>query len=597
MEFGRRHFFRVAGAVGALAAVPQVVFQTTARAASRLSAVDYPAKFTKALARPPKVVLNAKSKSATIDITRFTQQVLTGYPATRLYGYGVAGVTGSWPGPSIHVTSNQKANILWRNKLPKGTVKLADGGHLLPVDASLLDATMTALPAGAKPVVTHVHGAHVEWQSDGHPEAWFTQTGIRGTKWRKATSSYDNSQVGATLWYHDHTHGMTRLNVYAGMAGAYVVHDATEKKLIANHVLPAAAYEREIILQDRWFNDDGQLELDTTAPPVGGIELSVYPDFMLANGVPWPVMNVQPRKYRLRLINGSDSRIYVLRLSSGRSILVVGTELGLLPKAVAAPTLVMAPGERYDVVLDFTGHARGTEVILQNAGVDGPFIGFSTLDGTITNRPVGNTFAFGMGPTSDPASTGQVMKFTVSKKLSAAKKGSVVAGTKLGPALPKLTATKTRKVMSFLGTDGQGRDMEMLGDIGANGTKMWMEAATEVVTKGTTEIWEIYNTSLVGHPIHLHLVNFQVLDRAPIEYTSVPKTMMDGGTGGVVKIVSTGTPRKPETYERGRKDTVLCYPGEVTRVIAKFDRAGNFVWHCHILHHEDHDMMRPLTVH
>ncbi|HST86723.1 MAG TPA: multicopper oxidase domain-containing protein [Kineosporiaceae bacterium] len=595
MEFGRRHFFRMAGAVGALVTVPQVVFQTTARAATRLSGVDYAAKFTAALGRPPKVVLKTSSKSVTMDVTQFTQQVLTGYPATKLYGYGVAGTSGSWPGPTLHANAKQKVNILWRNKLPKGTKKLATGGHLLPVDATLLDAAMTALPAGAKPIVPHVHGSHAEWSSDGHPEAWFTQTNIRGSKWRKTTSTYDNSQIGGTLWYHDHTHGITRLNVYAGMAGAYLLHDPTEAKLIANHVLPSAAYEREIVLQDRWFNDDGQLSLDTQTPPTAGTLISIYPDFILANGVPWPVMTVQPRKYRLRLINGSDSRFYVLRLSSDRSILVIGTELGLLPKAVSVSTLVMAPGERYDVILDFTGHARGTEVILQNTGVDGALQGFSTLDGTITNRPI-NTFAFGIGPTSNPASTGMVMKFTVSKKLSATKKGTVVAGTKLGPALPKLTATKTRKLMSFLGTDGQGRDMEMLGNVGAGGTKMWMDPVTEVITKGTTEIWEFYNTSVVAHPLHIHLVNFLVLDRAPFDYTSVPKTMMDGGTGGVVSIVNTGTRRLPEPYERGRKDTVICYPGEVTRIIATFDRAGSYVWHCHILHHEDHDMMRPITV-
>jgi spore coat protein A len=273
---------------------------------------------------------------------------------------------------------------------------------------------------------------------------------------------------------------------------------------------------------------------------------------------------------------------------------VVGTELGLLPRAVATSTLAMAPGERYDVVLDFTGHARNAEIILRNGGIDGGLFGFADANGTTTNRPT--DVAFGDGNPTDPRSTGQIMKFKVSQKLSKAKKGSVVAGTKLGPALPTLRATKTRKLMAFLGTDAQGRDMEMLGNIGAGGTKMWMEPVTEIVAKGTTEIWEIYNTSVVAHPVHLHLVDFQVLDRAPFQYTSVPKAMMDGGTGGIVTVTGTGPRRKPETYERGRKDTVLCYPGEVTRIIATFDRPGNYVWHCHILHHEDHDMMRPITV-
>jgi hypothetical protein len=159
VELGRRQFLRIAGVVGALVTVPQVAFQATARAATRLSGADYAPKFTKALGRPPKIVLTPKAPSVTIDMTQFTQQVLTGYPATRLYGYGKAGSKGSWPGPTLHATSKKAVKVLWRNKLPKGSVKLANGGHLLPVDASLLDAAMTALPAGAKPVVPHLHAA------------------------------------------------------------------------------------------------------------------------------------------------------------------------------------------------------------------------------------------------------------------------------------------------------------------------------------------------------------------------------------------------------------------------------------------------------
>jgi spore coat protein A len=594
MELGRRQFFRIAGTVGALLTVPQVAFQATARAATRLSGADYAPKFTQALRRPPKVSLTGKTTSVTIDATQFTQKVLVGYPATKLYGYSVAGGKASWPGPTIHATAKKKIQIHWRNRLPKGTRKLAAGGHLLPVDATLLDAAMTALPAGAKPIVAHLHGSHVEWQSDGHPEAWFTQGTQRGKFWRKSTGTFDNSQVGGTLWYHDHTHGITRLNVYAGMAGAYLLHDAKEKSLIARHVLPATTHEHEIILQDRWFNDDGQLALDITGTPTNGTVLSIFPDFMMANGVPWPVLDVEPRKYRFRFVNGSDSRVYVLRLSTGGRILVVGTDLGLVPKAVATTRLVMAPGERYDVVIDFTGKARGTEIILQNQGVDGSLSGFTAANGAVTNRPVGTT-AFGVGNPADPASTGLVMKFRVSKRLSTVKKGTVVAGTKLGPALPKLHATRTRKLITLLGTDGLGRDMEMLGTVGA-GTLMWMEPVTEIVTKGTTEIWEIYNTSEVAHPVHLHLVDFQVLDRASFTWTTAPKAMMDGGTGGKITVTGRGTRRKAEPYEVGRKDTVLCFPGEVTRIVAKFDRPGNYVWHCHILHHEDHDMMRPFTV-
>jgi spore coat protein A len=592
VEVERRKFLRLAGTVGAFIALPQVAFQATARAATRLSGVGYAPKFTQQLRRPRRVLLTPKRNSITIDVAQFTQQVLTGYPATTLYGYGVAGTKPSWPGPTLNASANHTSHVTWRNKLPKGRMKLSNGGHLLPVDASLLDAAMTALPPGEKPIVTHLHGAHAEWESDGHAEAWSTQNNHRGKFWKKSKHSYDNSQVGGTLWYHDHAHGITRLNVFAGMAGAYLLHDATEAALVAHHVLPDGAFEREIILQDRAFTDDGQLFLPTASGSASSIDQAFYGDFMMANGVPWPVLDVEPRKYRFRFVNGADSRFYVLRLSSGAKMIVVGTDLSLLRKAVSVAKLPISPGERYDVVIDFTGMTRGTAVFLQNLSVDGGFLGFAATDGTITNRP--SDSAFGFGPATDPASTAQVMMFRVSKKLSKGKNASVRSGTAIGPKLPKLTATKTRQVIAFAGTDQQGRTMEMLGTLGG-GTKEWMDPVTEVIRKGTTEIWDIYNAGLVAHPIHLHLVNFHVLDRAPIAYNSTPKAMMDG-TGAVVTVTAKGATRPSEPYERGRKDTVICYPGEVTRIIANFDRAGNYMWHCHILHHEDHDMMRPITI-
>ncbi|GLY28810.1 multicopper oxidase domain-containing protein [Kineosporia sp. NBRC 101731] len=406
--------------------------------------------------------------------------------------------------------------MTWRNKLPTGTRKIGQsGGHLLPVDASLLDATTLDLPAGQKPTVTHLHGGHTEWQSDGRPEAWTTQSGRRGKTWKKSVYTYDNSgRAGGTLWYHDHMHGMTRLNVYAGMAGIYLLRDTTENSLITRHVLPAAAYEREIVIQDRGFTDDGQLFMETDPPSSGGIKASVFFDFITVNGVPWPVLDVQQRKYRFRFVNGSDSRMYVLRLS---------------------------------------------------------------------------------GNPADTASTASIMRFRVSAKRSKVAEASVKAGTTLGRTLTFPKSTFTRRLIINRGSDGQGRDMEMLGTLAA-GTLEWMDKATEIVPKGRTEVWEIYNTSLVAHPIHLHLVHFQIIDRAPFTFTTMSMPMSDGGTGAMVDVTGRGTHRKPEVYERGPKDTAVCYPGEVTRIIATFDRVGNYVWHRHELHHEDHDMMRPLLV-
>jgi spore coat protein A len=383
------------------------------------------------------------------------------------------------------------------------------------------------------------------------------------------------------------------LNVYAGLAGMYLLRDETERRLVREKVLPAEAYETELLIQDRFFTDDGQLFMDTRAVPEHGIIPSIFGDFILVNGVPWPVMDVEPRKYRFRVVNASDSRIYVLALSNNEPLLVVGTELGLLSKAVPVTRLPIGPGERYDIVVDLSGSAQGAEVTLVNHGVDGTLRGFRSGT-TVTNRPTDE--AFGFGAPINPATTGQVMRFRVSKPLSKRPDATVVAGTDLGPELPTLTPTKTRGVIAFNGRDNtHNRNREMLGSL-EGGTALWHEPATEVVTKGTTEIWEIYNTGPVVHPIHIHLVDFHVLDRTPFTFTSTPLEMHHGVTGAKIEVTGLGTSRSPEPYEVGRKDTVLTYPGEVTRVVAHFDRAGNYVWHCHLLHHEDHEMMRPLVV-
>ncbi|GAA3636396.1 outer spore coat copper-dependent laccase CotA [Kineosporia mesophila] len=602
MKVERRQFLRLAAALGL---VPLVGVESgtaapaapalRAAAATRISGASYASKFRRALPRPPRVKLTKAGSKLTVDIVQFRQQVLTGFPTTKLYGYRVSGGQASWPGATIETQAGRSIKVTWRNKLPVGTRKISQtGGHLLPVDASLLDATTLALPAGQKPTVTHLHGGHTEWQSDGHPEAWTTQSGRRGKTWKKAVYTYDNSgRAGGTLWYHDHTHGITRLNVYAGMAGLYLLRDTTENSLITRHVLPATAYEREIVIQDRAFTDDGQLFMETDPPSSGGIKASVFFDFITVNGVPWPVLDVQQRKYRFRLVNGSDSRMYVLRLTGGASFLVVGNDQGLLRSAVATTSLLLAPGERYDVVIDFSKLKLGTTMTLRNAGIDGSLMGFTNAAGTVTNRPTGTSF--GDGNPADTASTASIMRFRVSAKRSKVAEATVKAGTTLGRTLTFPKSTFTRRLIINRGSDGQGRDMEMLGTLEA-GTLEWMDKATEIVPKGRTEVWEIYNTSLVAHPIHLHLVHFQILDRAPFTFTTMSMPMSDGGTGAMVDVTGRGTRRKPETYERGPKDTAVCYPGEVTRIIATFDRVGNYVWHCHELHHEDHDMMRPLLV-
>jgi spore coat protein A, manganese oxidase len=602
----RRAFLQRSGAAGAAAVLPAAVTAGRAQAQGtstppvRISGATYPAKFSRPLPRPPRINLTGLVTTAAVEAEQFSAQVLDGYPKTKLYGYGSILGRPSWPGPTLVGMKNRPARVLWRNSLPAGTGSVTDA-HLLRVDKSLAMALPTrSLPGGNIPTVPHMHGSHCEWESDGHPEAWFTQnTAQRGPYWRQHLYTYDNTQRAGTLWYHDHTFGITRLNTYAGLAGAYLLRDTRERTLVRNHVLPDDEFEVELIIQDRFFTDDGQLELPVATNPTNGVTASLFGDFICVNGKPWPYLDVEPRKYRFRIVNGSDSRVFNLELNDpDAAFLFVGTELGLMRRAVAGRRVTIAPGERYDVVIDFTGYAN-RNVTMTNAGPGGVMVGFR--NGTVTTNDPRDT-PFGFGAPVNTASNGLVMQFRVGRRRSFPPNASVVDGTILGEPMEDLIATKTRGVMAFQGTDGIGRATEFLGTM-EHGTQEWHEKPSEVVKVGDTEVWEFHNLSPVAHPLHVHLVDFQVIGRQALSPATVerfPIQQCNGQTalGGRVTAGAEpiGVERGPEPYERGPKDTVLCYPGEVTRVVAKFDRAGEYIWHCHILHHEDHAMMRPLVV-
>ena len=290
---------------------------------------------------------------------------------TTVWAYKWRGVV-TYPGPTIEARSDVPVNVLWRNQLPDT--------HLLPLDTSLHWAN----PAGEGiPTVTHLHGGHTESASDGLPDAWFTRNfKERGSGFVKRVYTYDNDQEAATLWYHDHALGITRLNVYAGLAGFYLLRDNNELSLINNGILPTGIQERAIVIQDRLFTEDGQLTLptepelecplpngepcDPTPDPSAVAEF--FGDVILVNGVAWPELDVTPQQYRLRLLNGSDSRFYVLEFrdsqyggTAGTPFLQIGTDNGFLDNPVMLNRLLLAPGERADVVVDFGPFAAGTE--------------------------------------------------------------------------------------------------------------------------------------------------------------------------------------------------------------------------------------------
>ena len=477
----RRSFLKRGSAVSAALMLPGAAVATRASGqapapAAPLVGANYTAKFTKPLPRPPRINLTGAITTAAINAEQFSQQVLEGYPKTKLYGYGNLLGRPTWPGPTIVAMKNRTTRVLWRNDLPPGTGTVADA-HLLPIDRSLAQAMPTrALPVGNVPTVPHLHGSHVEWESDGHPEAWFTQHSTqRGGYWRKHLYEYESTQRAGTLWYHDHTIGITRLNTYAGLAGTYLLRDARERTLVRNHVLPDDAHEIELIIQDRFFTDDGQLRVPTGTNPVNSVAASLFGDFICVNGRPWPFLEVEPRKYRFRFVNGSDGRVYNLELDNpDASFLFVGTELGLMRKAVQRKRVTIAPGERYDVVIDFTGLAQ-KEITMTNAGPGGIMVGFRNATNQVTNNP--NDTPFGFGAPANPNSTGLVMRFKVGKRRSFLPNATVRPGTTLGEPMEELSATKSREVLAYQGRDDLGRNTEFLGSM-EHGTSEWHEKPT-----------------------------------------------------------------------------------------------------------------------
>jgi spore coat protein A len=493
----------------------------------------------------------------------------TGAPLlTWLWGYNE-----TYPGPTFEAFRDMPITVRWNNDLIEDGTPLP---HLLPVDTSIDFAASECWPWCGVPLVTHLHGGHTESASDGLPEAWFTprfaEKGPTFIKGDMEPYRYDNDQEAATMWYHDHAMGLTRLNVYAGLAGVYLIRDAWEQSLN----LPSGRYEIPLLIQDRMFTKDGQIYLPSAPPVDGAPKNSVLPgffgNFIVVNGKAWPVLDVEPRKYRFRVVNASDTRFYRLTLPKAHGhkrpkMYQIGADLGLLDAPVKVKELLIGPAERADVVIDFSG-SEGQTLTLRNSA----------------QTP------FPLGPEPDSETTGKVMAFRVGRREV---RDTSRLPERLRPRSHHNRCSESISVIRQLTTsddlDSYGRHRFMLGTA-AEGRMHWMDPSTENPTLGATELWEVFNMHENVHPLHLHLVAFQVLDRQEFQAT------MDPTTGALTDIQLLGEPKPPEPWEAGRKDTVQLAPNQVTRLIAKFDRPGDYVWHCHILQHEDHEMMRPFHV-
>jgi bilirubin oxidase len=565
-----------------------------------------------------------------IGVRQFRQRILPApLPETTVWGYGSVNHPGTfnYPAFTIEAEAGRPVRVRWINDLREpATGRFLP--HLLPVDPTLHwanppgglagrdsrpeFATTPGPYRGPVPIVTHLHGGeHTPQESDGYPEAWYLPDAadipsgyaragtfydaFRGSSplgggWTpgSAVFEYPNEQRPAALWFHDHTLGMTRLNVYAGPAGFYLLRGGPED-LQGSH-LPGPAprlgepagtshYEIPLAIQDRSFSDDGSLFYpdsreffdgfagpyvpDSDIAPIWNPEF--FGDAMVVNGRTWPFLEVEQRRYRFRVLNGCNSRFLILALDGGLRFWQIGSEGGFLPAPVRLSRLLMAPAERADVIVDFTGVPAGSEVILRNLGPDEPFGGGEPDEDF---------------DTANPDTTGQVMRFQV---VASRHRDTSTAPERL--KLPPLTAlgpaSGTRRVSlneedsavlpdvgpraALLGTLGAGGDGRPLG---------WDDPITENPALGATEIWELHNFTADAHPIHVHEVQFQVVDRRPFA----------------------GPARGPEPWETGFKDTVIAYPGEITRIRLRFGTAGLYTWHCHIVEHEDNEMMRPYRI-
>jgi spore coat protein A, manganese oxidase len=438
-------------------------------------------------------------------------------PATRLWCYG-----GSSPGPTFETRSGQGLLIEWSNELPTR--------HFLPIDHTLHGAE-----AGRPEVrgVVHVHGAKAPPESDGYPEDWYAPGKSR-------TYFYPNRQDAATLWYHDHAMGINRLNIYAGMFGLFLIRDDAEDALN----LPSGSYEIPLVICDRLLRQDGQLEYPDSGDPARPWVPEVFGNVMLVNGKAFPFLDVEPRKYRFRVLNAANGRFFHLSLSNGQMFCQIGTDQGLLPAPVPIERTMLAPGERAELIVDFTGRA-GEQMVLMN-----------------------DSF--------------MVMQFRVGQ-LKSPDHSRLPATLRPVPRTPESAALRTRALGLIEMKTMAGESKSML----LNNTP-WHAPVTEDPALDSVEIWSFINTTDDSHPIHLHMVRFQILDRRRFE-------PFFHETTGEVRYTGPVTPPDPE--EAGWKDTVRADPRMVTRIIVRFEGyPGRYVWHCHVLEHEDNEMMRPYDV-
>ena len=576
MEITRRTLLGAGTVAGAGLLLP-LHLKTEANAAVPLGVTP----FTEALPTLAEMgVIDAtKGGTAKIRMVNATHSFHTAMGKTPTFAYRSDGGVQDYLGPVIVAKRNVPFKLTVVNEL--GVHPLA-GAMDFGIDGAVpLDAT-------APRAAVHLHGGNTDPANDGDPLDFF---GHGASK----TYQYGNTQEAAGLWFHDHALGITRLNVFAGLAGGYLVRDANDPG--DGSLLPAPPYEVPLVVQDRMFNDDGTFDY-----PLGEARNwapEFFGDVATVNGKAWPNLAVDRGKYRFRVFNGSQARFYNFRFESGGSVLdffQIGTDGGLLNRPVRLSSLLLAPGERADLVVDFAPLSAGAKVILTNDAAE-PF------------------------PNGDPSGVPQIMQFTVTQARGWTKPLTILRDLRANTApitrLAGLKVDKTRSISLVEVHDATTGEPTMV----LMNNRNFMDPAGKITVKSNSlEQWEFINTTVDAHPMHVHFAQFQVLNRQSVDrdrYFAAAGYDDNAAGSGVFPPPAVGpyltpgsTPRPPAANERGWKDTIVALPGEVTRIRVPFGpnavpgspmaigkaHTGRYVSHCHILEHEENDMMMRYVI-
>jgi spore coat protein A len=566
---------------------------------------------------PPRRVIKAPTR-LTVRLETVEHSFHRDLPPSRVWAYD-----GHVPGPTIEVDRGAEVEVRWENRLSgplpvtvtRAAVHAAGG---VPVQClpgrsgGAIDPQAAALSGYA---VVHLHGALTHATSDG----WTENLIAPG---QSTLDTYPNDQRGALLWYHDHVMGITRFDLYAGLAGLWIVRDARERELALPEGPP---YELPLLLADRNFDTapDGSLTgqlLHKTDPDV----MECFSPFTTVNGVIWPRVEVEPTTYRFRVLNGSNARTYRLVLTregepDHQRISQIGSDGGLLVAPVPIPVqgLVLASAERADILIDFSDLAPGAELTLWNnapspfngAFADPSTAGTADLDGLL---PYPEVLGFRVIAGSRVPPMPRELLATDFKRADTKQlEGCLVRAIALVEQESEREGEPSTLTMRELAESATTDESEITLVEGRAGqderVSRWRTLATRFEDKtnffpviGRPEIWRLINLTGDTHPIHVHLDAFQIINRQQAAVEVPEGGITDNSTSAVVRIgaeVDDGINHALDANELGLKDTVRVNANEVVDILVRFETfAGRFMYHCHILEHEDRDMMRPFVV-